>query len=334
MRRMRRFILPLVALFVMLASATLSHASVVTIDIPGKTVKSDSSTFETKRLRIRNGQYGAFAMNTTLTPQSFTLKVNGLPGENYDVYINDAKKWTKSTRELEAGVAIDVDGRMIDSSLIKSINLIKGQVDAERQKLLGSSESEAGRISATLSQASDWCDSAIQADLAWRSATVILVPTGDTKLEMTWYTRETAAGTVQAFADSCHLMQQARARMSHVIEDADLRNETVASMTPIDFTATYTTENGKPHIEAKLVNNCDLPVSGSVSMALPKGWKTTAKKLSFKGIKCGQTFAVSFDLLAPSKSAVAPTSVPMAANVSLVQDIYTANCKFRTTAQK
>lgn len=334
MRRMRRIILPLAALLAMLASTALSYASVVTVDIAGKTVTSDSSTFEAKHLLIRGEQTQLFVTNTTLVPQSFTLKVSGLADKNYDLYVNGSLISTKTAKDYEVGVPLTTNGRIVDSGMIKCLTMAQSSIDATSKKLSDVKASEPIRVCNTLSQASGWCRSGMQADKTWRSVSIVIAPSDRVLQKISSPTQYSQTETATVVARACWLLQQARSRMSHVIKDPILRNDAVVSMTPIDVTATYTTKNGKPHIDAKLVNYCDLPVNGSISMALPKGWKTNAKKLSFKGVKCGQTFAVSFDMLAPSKSAVAPSSVPMAASVSLGQDIYTASCKFMIRAQK
>lgn len=333
MRLMRKAILPLAVLFVLLASAALSYASVITVDIAGKAAKSDTSALDPKRVRVDGDQSVVFIMNTTLVPQHFTLKFNTLSAESYDVYINDAFRWTKPAKELEDGIALDVDGRIVDNGMIRCLNATKPLIDAEQSKLSTASDPEAKRVAGTLNQAADWCNSSIQGDQVWRSVSVVLAPSGKALKNMARLKRRSDVDTARGVTRSCWLLQQARARMYHVIKDTALRNEAVIAMTPVEFTATYSTKNGKPHIDAKLINNCDLPISGDISMALPAGWKSTAKKLNFAAVKCGQTFAVSFDLVAPSKTAVAPESVPMAANVNLVQDVFTASCKLRTTAQ-
>lgn len=332
MRRMRRLTISLTVLFILLASAALSYASVVTVDVKGRTVISDVSTLEAKRVLVRGEQVQTFVMNTTLVPQTFTLKVNGLSAESYDLYINGKFTSTKPAKELEAGIPLALNGRIVDDGMVNCLTDAKASIDAENKKLNAIEESEPKRVCGTLGQASGWCSSAMQADKTWRSLDIILAPSGMVLQKMASPTHHSDIETATVVTRACWLLQQARARMFHVINDPGLRNEAVVSMTPVAFTVSYTTKNGKPHIEAKVLNNCDLPISGNISMALPSGWKTTAKSLAFTDLKCGKTFAISFDLVAPSKRAVAPDAVPMAANISLTQDVFTANCKIRATA--
>lgn len=317
-----------------LVSMGQSYASVVTVDAAGKSATSDVSTLDPgKSLKVQDDQVGVFVKNTILEPQIFTLKVAGLKDQDYDVYVNHEFKWTKPAKDFEAGVEFRVDGRIVDSALIRCLEAVKAPIKKANDELSKSKDSEAKRISYTLSQAGEWVGSGIQRDMAWRSISIILAPSGRMMRPMNWLTRDDDIGTARAVTRACWLLQQARDRMYHAIKDPALRNQAVVAMTPVEFTAIYSTKNGKRHIDAKLLNNCDLPVSGSVSMSLPAGWKTTAKKLTFAALLSGQTFKLSFDLIAPSKSAAAPDSVPMAANLTLVQDTFTAGVKLTTTAK-
>lgn len=333
MRRSRRAYLPLVASLIILASAGLSYAAVVTVDVAAKTAASDVTILDTKGLKVIGNQAGIFVKNLTLDPQKFTLKVSGLTAENYDVYVNHAFVGPRPAKDFAAGVEYTIDGRIVDDGMMKCVTLARESIAIAKKKWDASADSEAKRACYTFGQAFDWCGSAVQRDQGWRSVSIILAPSGRMLDKMTWLTRDSDIDTARAVTRACWLLQQARARMYDNIKNESLRNEAVVAMTPVSFTARYSIKNGKRHIEAKLVNNCDLPISGGISMALPKGWKSTAKKLAFTDLKCGKSFGLSFDLVAPSKSAVAPESVPMAASIALAQDDFKASCKLAITAK-
>ena len=333
MRLARTASICLALALICLVSMGRLYASVVTVDVVGKSATSDISSLEAKGLKIDGDQIGVLVRNLTLDPQKFTLKISGLKDQDYDIYLNDTFKWTKPSKDFEAGVEFTVDGRVADSAMIKCLEAVIEPIKKASKKMNTSSNEEAKRIYYTLSQASGWAMAGTQRDRAWRSVSIILAPTGRMVKRMYWQTRDGDIETAQAVTRACWLLQQARDRMFHVIKDPALRNEAVVAMTPVEFTAVYSTVNGKPHINAKVLNNCNLPLSGNISMALPPRWKTTAKKLTIGSLKSGQTFSISFDLVPPSKSAVAPDKVPMAANLTVVQDSFTAGLKLTATAQ-
>lgn len=319
--------------FICLVTMGQSYASIVTVNVAGKSATSDVNTLNAKSVKVQGDQIGVYVTSTILEPQVFTLKLNGLGHESYDVYINNAFKWTKPASELESGVEFTVDGRIVDSAMMRCLEAVKEPVQKAYDRISASKAPEAQRVCATLNQAKDWVRSGTQVDQAWRSVGIIIAPTGRMLQSMTWLRRGSDIETARGVTRACWLLQQARARMYHAIKDPDLRNEAVVAMTPASFSATYSTKNGKPHVDAKLLNNCDLPISGSISMALPAGWKSTAKKVKFGSLKSGETFSLAFDLVAPSKTAAAPDSIPMAANLTVVQDPFTASMKVGATAK-
>lgn len=309
-----------------------SYASVVKVDVTAKSATSDVSTLDPKGLKIAGEQIGLFVRSTILEPQKFTLRVSGLKNQDYDFYLNQSFKWTKPARDLEAGIEVSIDGRVVDSAAIKCLQAVQEPIK-EASKKLAASDGEAKRVYYTLSQASGWASSALSREQAWRSAGIIVAPSGKMLRQMSMPIRQSDTETASAVTRACWLLQQARDRMFHAIKDPVLRNQAVVAMTPVDFAVVYSSKNGRPHIEAAVANKCNLPISGTVSMALPAKWKTTAKKLTFKGLKPGETFKASFDLVAPMKDAIAPDKVPMAANLTVIQDQFTAALKLTATAQ-
>jgi len=332
--RLSRTVFFLLALcFICLVTMGQSYASVVTVNVAGKSATSDVKTLDPKNVKVQVDQIGVFVTNTVLEPQVFTLKFSGLGHGSYDIYVNKAFKWTKPASELESGIELTVDGRIVDPAMIRCLEAVKEPIQKAYDRINASKAAEPQRVCGTLNQAKSWARTSLQREQAWRSVGVVLAPTGRMLRPMGWFVRGSDFETARAVTQACWLLQQARDRMYHAIKNPSLRNEAVVAMTPIDFSATYSTKNGKPHVDAKLLNNCDLPVSGSISMALPAGWKSTAKKLKIAGLKSGETFSLAFDLVAPSKTAAAPDSIPMAANLTVVQDTWTASLKLTATAK-
>lgn len=334
MRLIRIAIIP-IAIFACLVLTGISFASVITVDVDGKKATSDVTSLELSTVRVSGDQVGVNIKNTMLEPQLFTLKFHGLIGSSsYDVYINHSFVGSKPSKEFEAGVEYRVDGTITDPDMMRCLKTARDPIDKALASLKKSTDPEAKRVSYTLNQAKTWVQSGIKRDEAFRSVSIILAPSGKMLQSMTWLTREGEYETARAVTRGCWLLQQARTQMSKVIKNPSLRNEAVAAMTPLDLTANYSTLNGKPHVTVKLLNKCNLPISGIVSMALPQGWKTTAKKRSFDNLKSGQTFGLSFDLIAPSKQAAAPDNVPIAVSVTIAQEQLIANMKLNVTALK
>jgi hypothetical protein len=330
MRLIRKIILPMT---ICLTWTGPLYAATVTVDMAAKTATSDSAAVEPVTPRVRGEQVGVLVKSTIVEPQDVRVRFAGLKDQGYDAYVNGEFKGPKPAKEFENGVQYRIDGRITDPAMMRCLTALQDPIRKAYDRLQAASSSEAIRVRGTLSQASDWVTAGLGRDQAWRSVTVVLAPAGKTLEAMAWPKREDEYGTARAATTACWLLQKARDRMYHAIEDPALRNEAVVTLTPVEFTAAYSVRNGKPHIDAKLTNNCDLPVSGEVSFALPAGWKANAKKLKFAEVKSGQVFSTSFDLIAPSKAA-APDSIPIAANVTVTRDIYTASLKLKVVAHR
>ncbi len=333
MRLMRCFLLPIAIICICLAWTEALYATTVTVDIAAKTATGDSSAIEATKPRIRGDQVGVLVKSTIIGPQEVTIKFKGLKDQDYDVYVNQEYEGARPGKELGSGVQYHIDGRVADPVLIRCLEALKDPIKKEYDKLQKVSTTEAKRVCGTLGQATDWVLAGLGRDQAWRSVSVMVVPAGRALNSMTWLTREDETSTAQALATACWLLQQARDRMYHVIKDPALRNETVVALTPVSFSATYSTKSGKPHVDAKVTNNCNLPVTGDITFALPSGWKTNAKALKFADLKSGQAFSTSFDLIGKGKAA-APDSVPIAANLTLTQERFTASLKLKVVAAK
>ncbi len=331
MRLTRTIIITIAIICTCTALAQFSYASMVTVDVEKKTSTSDTSTLEPTKPRVKGEQVGILVKSTIVEPQFFTVKFAGLKDQDYDTYINYEFKGLKSAKELKDGVQYKIEGSVTDPNIMRCLYALKERIKKASAKLESSSDAEAKRIYWTLGQASGWVSSGLGRDQAWRSTSIILAPSGRVLSSMTWMTREDEYETARATTNACWLLQQARDRMYRVIENPTLRNDAVIALTPVDFTATYSTKNGKPHVDAKVTNNCNLPISGNISFALPPGWKTNAKQLKFNQLKSGNAFDASFDLIAPQKT-IAPKNIPIAANVTVASDKMTASMKLKIAA--
>lgn len=333
MRLTRSLILTIAITAFCLAWTCSAYAATVTVDVSAKTAIGDSSTIEVSKPRISGEQVGILVKSTIVEPQFVTIKYVGLKQQDYDVYVNKQYKGVEPGTKLEQGVQYRIDGRVVDPALVRCLAAVKDPIKKKYEELQRLPSSEAKRVCWTLNQASGWVTSGLGRDQAWRSIAVVVAPAGKVLENMSFMTRDDEYGTARALTTACWLLQQARDRMYHVITDPVLRNDTVAALTPVDFAASYSVRNGKPHIDAKVTNNCNLPIRGDITCALPAGWKTNAKKLKFEKLESGQVFNISFDLIGSAKVAP-PDSIPVAANITITQDTYTAGLKLKIVATK
>ena len=334
------------ALVIMLVPLSPSHAAVVTLDCASESASSDTDSLAAVDVDTRGEQIGVWVQSTSLEPQSFTFKATGLREGNYDFYVNyggfaekiienirsagGVKPQTtiepgavfrnKPSSELNMGVDLTIPGTVADPVSMRCLKSVQARLQDACDRLEENSPGQAKRLQKTLQQAVDWVRSGIEQDQTYRSAQIVLAPAGTDPEPMVWAMRITAEDTVRTMHRSCSLLQQARDRMYDVLEDPNLRHAAVAALTPVDFSASYQIKSGRPHVDAKLVNNCDIPISGYISMGLPKNWKTTAGTLTFDPLESGKSFDLSFDLVPPTSDATPPNTVPIAANVTITQE--------------
>lgn len=334
MRPLHKTALSTAIILIFLAGAC--GASVVTVDFASKSAKSEAKNLEPGKVQVENGQLAVSIKNLSIEPQSFSLKVTGLTEPSYDIYANGASVGAKTSQELEAGVSIQVDGRVTDSEKMRCLSAVKQPLVRTFGRLQKRTDSESQRICHTLSQAIGWVTTSILYDQNWRSVSVVLSPAGRAlyRTVTTTDARKSKEQTISIPVEACWLLQQARSRMSKVIKDPQLRTDAVAALTPVTFTTVYTVSSGKPRIETTLASDCDLPVGAAISMSLPKGWKCAANNLSAIKLKPGQTLKMSLDLLPPSETAAAPESVPIAANLTIAQKGLSASLKLRYVTVK
>lgn len=314
------------------ASLPSANAAVITVDAAAEKASSDTASLDPHWVKKEGEQVAASVRSTIMDAQTFTLKISGLADASYDVYVNGSCRGESTADQLAVGFQITIPGTIGPADVMRCVNASKARIQPEYERLAPSKDPEEKRVWFTYGKALDWCRSAINHEATWRSVDVLIAPSGKALKQMIWRTRLDKETTLRGLAQSCRLLQQARDRMNRVIKNPELRNQAVVTLTPVDFTAKLLTVNGKPRVELRLTNNCNLPVSGKFGIALPKGWKTTARTLDFTDIGSGKTHVLAADLIAPSRTAQAPESLPVAAYVTVTLDRLTASCKIKSTA--
>lgn len=310
-----------------------ADASVVSIDVAAKKATSSVDSLDPKGLNVQGDQAGILIRSNIMTAQKFVLKTSGLKDLSYDVYVDQELKHKKTAKELEAGIELSIVGRTADPAKIRCLESALPDINKANSKLSKAADAEAKRISYTLSQAAGWASVAKNREQRRRSVAVIIAPSDKTLRRTSFTGQEEEAKVAEGVDRACSLLQQARDRMFHVIKNQLLRNEAVVAMTPVTLNATLVINEGKPQLEAVVLNNCDLPVSGAISVVLPNGWKNEAKDLTIKSLASGQSRKVSFDLIRKDKGAAVPDKLPVAANLSVAQDRYKAEFMLTANAQ-
>ncbi len=333
MRLSRTVILGLIALVILFSSQVYCDNGVVTVDAAAKSAVSSVTSLDAKGLKVLGDQVGLYVRSLIFTPQTFTLKTTGLVDQDYDVYIDQEFKFKKTAKELEKGIELSIVGRTANPAKIRCLEAALPKTTKANSRLVKVNDPEAKRIAYTLSQASGWASTATNREQRRRAVTVILAPTGKILKRMTLPAQTEEAKVVENVDKACDLLQQARDRMFRVIKNSVLRNDAVVALTPVDFTATLSMRDGKPVVEANLLNECDLPISGSISISLPDNWKHDVQDLSFKDLGAGRTHKVTFELVSTSKDEAVLDSVPLAASVSVGQGRYRAEFNLTATAK-
>lgn len=311
-----------------------SYAAVVTVDVVSKLAKSDVTTLNPAEVQVQHEQVGVLIKNTTMEQQSFALRMTGLAEQSYDVYSNGSFLGTKTAEELASGIDLKAEGRIVPAAMTRCLQSVKDPLRTALRLLQKKEDPEAKRICGTLGQAVACVTMSLERDQNWRSVVVIVSPTGKALYRLSSVDRRSEEDTVSLAARACWLLQQARARMSKVIKNTQLRDQAVLALTPIAFSTDYYMKNAKPHVEVVVVNNCDLRAYGSISMSLPKGWRCSAKSLGTVSVEPGRTLKLAFDLIAPAKTAAPPDMLPIAANLTCVQNNLSANLKLKVTTPR
>lgn len=332
MRIMRYYSYYIITVVLCLFVTGMASAQVVTFNVAEKKAVSDTDKIDPVGARVIDDQAGVFVQNVILEPQNYILKYSGIKDQNYDLYVNNEFIGTKNKSELENGIEMKLEGCIVDPDLMRCIKALENKIEKEYQPWQGRF-GEIGRAVGTLSQAAEWMRSSNKSEQAYRSAGVIIAPSGTPLKPMRWLTRMDANETIDVAKRSCERLQVARSRMSSVIKDPIIRNWAVVTMTPVEFSAVLSIKDGKPYIDATVLNNCNLPISGSIAVKLPDGWQSDAKNLEFKDLKSGDKYNISFSLISLTTNAEVPEKVPMTASVVIKQDEYTAECYFETSAK-
>ncbi|MGQ9580605.1 MAG: NEW3 domain-containing protein, partial [Armatimonadota bacterium] len=165
------------------------------------------------------------------------------------------------------------------------------------------------------------------------SVAVVLVPEGHVLRRPPVPTRLDYEDTRAGVARSCRLLHEARARMSSVIKDPDLRNSAVISLTPVDLATRFLKGNAKPMVEAVVTNYCDIPISGSVTIEMPNGWQSNKKSWTFSNLQSGKSFRASFNLNPGKSSSTLPDEIKVWANVKVVSGGLSADYVIKAIAK-
>lgn len=317
----RRVVLAaVVCLFLVSLASAFAAPGVVTVDFAAKSGKTDSATLDARNVKVLGEQVGVQVKSSLITPQPVTIKFVGLRQPAYDVYVNGAFIGEKTASSLAEGLEQTIPGRVTNADAMHMLAIIDAQLPEVYAKIKARKGAEPWRAAYTLGQAKDWARTGVRDDEIYRSILVIAVPAGS-RMESMGFIRMREASEVTNSAQNIRdLMHSARSNMYNVLKDAGLRNEVVAALTPVRFIASCFAKNGKPCITASVTNDCDMPITGKMTLTLPKGWKTVGAKLDIGKLQAGRTHTTTFSLAPTAKNAVLPKSVPMTTVVDIANE--------------
>jgi len=310
----------------------LAAGNVVTFDVPSKKVDSSSPDLESTMIQVEADQAGVLIQSNLYTPQEFTLTYMGISPQDYDIYINGEYKGVRTIAELTEGIKLTTPGTIISPGQFRCLKALKPKVAPEEARLSGSKKSEELRVHYTMLLAVQSVASGIRQEKAYRSVDVVVGPAGKVLRRMMWPTRQDAEGTCRTATRACWLLQQYRSRMSKVIVDDELRNRTMAALTPVTLTAKYYARDGERFVDVSILNECDLDMSGSFNVKLPAGWKCEGNAKSFSGVKSGSAHVATCRIVPKSKIAW-PEKLAVSAEVEFFLKPYRSKTQLTTTAE-
>ncbi len=317
------------AMLIWVIASIPGFCATAVLDIAQKTLTCDLPTIDCKAPHFDGEQICLYIINKSMQSQDFYLKAKGLKSQDYDIYVYGSYLGKRSSGQLSEGIKMNIPGTVGVPDCMRCLNALKDNIKPEIDRLAPLKDNESQRVLWTLRQADDWVQSGLRLEAAYRSLDMIISPEDMVLKKVSVRSRADADGTVKAIYSACELLQHARSRMYEKITDPVLRNRAVEVMTPVTFTPVYQMKDGKPYVTAVVVNDCNLPISGDITFALPKGWKTDAKQLYFNNLESGQTYKTTFTLIAPSETDAAPQELPIAANISLNEGKFEAKLKLR-----
>jgi hypothetical protein len=295
-------------------------AGTVTVDFATKSGKSDVTTLDAKNVKVIGEQVGVHINSTLLTPQPVKIKFVGLKDQDYDAYVDGVFIGAKSAKELGEGIDRTIPGRVTDPAAMRMFLALNTKVPPAHKKIKARDGAEPWRAAYTLGQVESWVHSELREDEVYRSILVIIAPAKQSLEHMTFIEMRTASEVAASVAETCFMLQQARWNMYEVLTDPNLRNEVVEALTPVTLAASCSTKNGKLSITAVIVNDCNLPITGKITVSAPKGWKTTGGKFDIGKVESGRTFTTSFSLTRSAKNAAVPKSVPLTAVLDIADE--------------
>lgn len=316
----RSFLSALTCLTIALAASAAATAATVNVDVAAKLGKSDVDTIDVKIVKVSKEQAGTYMESTLLTPQTLKVVFSGIKDEDYDLYVNGSYVGVKTSKALKEGIEQTIPGTVADETAMRCLKALSPKVAPAHEKVRAIKGAEPWRAAYTLGMAKDWVASGIRADQKYRSLEMIIVPAGRPMEKMAFAARQDAKDTAATVLRSCKLLHQARARMYDVLTDADLRNQVVDALTPVEFSVSYLTNDGRPCVTASLTNFCDMPITGKIELPTVKGWKFVGAKLDIGTLQPGKTFTSTFNLESSYKTAAPPESLLFTAVVDVARD--------------
>ncbi|MFQ3549093.1 MAG: hypothetical protein SNJ70_05030 [Armatimonadota bacterium] len=277
-------------------------------------------------------QTGLYVENVSKEPVSFVLKIINVPEGNWDLYINQKYIGVKNNSQLADGLKFEIHGFSVDEHIFKMLEILEKPVEEAYEKFSKSKDEEELRYSYTLSQVQEWISSAFSNEKVSRSVEVMINPEGLPLQPMDWYIRVSKEEAIESVVNAAWLIQQARARMYEVLKNRELSNYAVQVLTPVEFSYKIKSNENSNSILLSLTSYCNLPLNGIFEISAPAGWKLGVADLRINNLQFGETKKLEIPIKKINPNAEIPKNISAKANLTIVQNEFTAKVVFDAKA--
>lgn len=260
-------------------------------------------------------------------PEKVLLKVTGLTGSDYAVYIDKEYHGLKSKSALEEGLQLDLKQIHLPADYRTYLQLMTPRVRAITHEVYGQKEPERKLLFDRMSALDGWIDSVVRAELAWKSLYIRLVPFGNRSAGPAPVETELPDKQREIVETLFFNIDRIRNYVVSEIKDGDLRNRTLVALTPLDLDLKVEgkLEPGQT-VEAvvSLINRTNLPLAGKFRIDAPVGWKVEPKgDASFTEVAMGKSAEARFVVKVPQDTLITDDSVLPAVDINMAARDYT-----------
>jgi hypothetical protein len=310
----------------------LADLPVLEVSAADKTAKNVPGIASVDRIvREHNGLTRFNVEHLREEPEKILLKVTGLSGSEYAVYIDKEYRGLKSRSALEEGLQLDLKQIYIPEDQRTYLRLMTPRIRAITHEVYGKKEPESKLLYDRMSSLDRWVDSVIRAERAWKSLYIRLVPFGNRSAGPAPVDTETPEKQREIVETLFFNIDRIRNYVLSEIKDGDLRNRALVALTPVelDLKVDGKLEPGVT-VEAAVsfVNRTNLPLSGRLRIDAPVGWEIEPKgDASFTEVAMDKSAEARFVIKIPQETLVTDEAVLPAVDLNIAARDYTMGQK-------